>query len=181
MTWIILFFVAAFIAVVHPIQRRISVEAETRVLWCGQFAYDIGIEGYDERDLDFTLSLHPQYVTLQISLWYVTLYAGWSMYATHADCASDRDENGNYVGPEKDGDKREKTELGQGLMEYAAKCAGVRRPLRLGCAGGCVDCQPKWHGQPTSTPRPEYESHDGDPIPSPHRPSVIPASTPKKR
>jgi hypothetical protein len=138
MIWIILFFVFAFVVVVHPIQRRISVEGESRLLWCGRFSYDIGIEGYVERDIDFTLSLHPQYLMLQISLWWVTLYVGWSMLGTHADCASDRNANGEYIGPEKTGNRYVK------------------------CTGGCGECQPKWHGQPVnSTPVPEYESHEG--------------------
>ncbi|MFA7286964.1 MAG: hypothetical protein WC052_04875 [Patescibacteria group bacterium] len=75
--------------IVHTIKERHAIDYESSKTSFGYFEFSIGLEGYEARDFDLTLSFHPQYVTIHISLWFITFYVSWSMYGTHADCADD--------------------------------------------------------------------------------------------
>jgi len=69
----------------HPIQETKSLE------WSrGNFEAFMSIVGYAYRDFDLTISLHPQYISFNLSLWFFAIGIFWSMFESHLDCEQDQ-------------------------------------------------------------------------------------------
>jgi hypothetical protein len=76
----------------HPLQKTLSLSWDKKNTLWGNFETFISIVKHEDRDIDFTLSIHPQYFSFQFSLWFVAAGIFWSMHGTHLDCERDQGE-----------------------------------------------------------------------------------------
>jgi len=59
-------------------------------LW-GTWDGSIALNGLEDRDLDLTLSIHPQYFSFHLSLWFSSVGLYWRKYGDAGHCDCDRD------------------------------------------------------------------------------------------
>ncbi len=97
LTWIILAAIIIFCIIVHPLQKAYGLTWNKKDTKWGNFEIFATIEAYDSRDFDLTLSLHPQYFSFQLSLWFVAFGVLWHMYDTHLDCERDHNKDINDI------------------------------------------------------------------------------------
>lgn len=89
MIWIIIAIILLCV-ILHPLQKTLSLSWDRKNTLWGDFETFISIVKHEDRDIDLTLSIHPQYFSFQLSLWFVATGFFWSMHGTHLDCERDQ-------------------------------------------------------------------------------------------
>lgn len=59
-------------------------------LW-GAWDGSVALNGLEDRDLDLTLSAHPQYLSFHLSFWFFSMGLYWRKYADDSHCDCERD------------------------------------------------------------------------------------------